>query len=213
MRNHGRKALLYGVAIALAAGMPAGCGIGPKMTEQPATYDLGPARAAPSGTAAIAATLFLPEVSAPAWLSGNGIVYRLTYDNAARAHAYTQSRWTAPPSALLTQRLRSRFAAAASGLVTGTDGVRADYMLRVELEDFSQHFDAPSSSRVAVRARATLVSLANRGLVAQREFALEQPAPTPDATGGVQALGAASEELVESVLKWTEERLKAAKTK
>jgi cholesterol transport system auxiliary component len=205
---------LCGAAIALVVGMLAGCGIGPKMTEQPATYDLGPARAASSGTASIPATLFLPEVSAPAWLGGNGIIYRLTYDNAARAHAYTQSRWTAPPSALLTQRLRSRFAAAApKGVVTGIDGVRAEYMLRVELEDFSQQFDAPASSRVAVRARASLVSLASRALVAQREFTLELAAPTPDAAGGVQALGAASEELVESLLRWTEERLKAAKSK
>ena len=212
MRNDRRRAL-YGAAIALAAAAFGGCSIGPKMTEQPASYDLGPARASGSEKARIATTLFLPEVSAPAWLGGNGIVYRLNYDNAARAHAYTQSRWTAPPSALLTQRVRARFAAAsASGIVTGIDGVRADYVLRVELEDFSQQFDAPASSRVSVRARATLVNLANRTLVAQREFSLEQAAPTADAAGGVQALSAASEELVENLLKWTEERLKAVKS-
>lgn len=213
MRNEGRKAL-HGAVIALAFGALAGCGIGPKMTEQPATYDLGPAPAVTADKVSITAILFVPEVSAPAWLSGNGIVYRLNFDNTSRAHAYTQSRWTAPPSALLTQRLRSRLAAtSAKGIVTGIDGVRADYVLRVELDDFSQQFDAPASSRVAVRARASLVSLANRSLVAQREFFLEQPTSTADAAGGVRALGAVSDELVESLVKWTEERLKAAKSK
>lgn len=211
--NHSRTAR-YGAAIVLVAGMLTGCSLGPKMTEQPASYDLGPSRTAPTTGPGIGALLALPEVIAPAWLSSNGIVYRLNYDNATRAHAYTLSRWTAPAPALLTQRLRSRFAAAApNGIVTGPDGVRADYVLRVELEDFSQSFDAPASSRAAVRARASIVSLANRTLVAQREFAIEQAAPTPDAAGAVRALSAASEELVESLLKWTEERLKAAKSK
>ena len=158
--------------------------------------------------------LALPDVVAPAWLSSNGIAYRLNYDNATRAYVYTLSRWTAPAPALLTQRLRTRFAAAApNGIVTGADGVRADYILRVELEDFSQSFDAPAASRGVVRARASLVSLGDRTLVAQREFAIEQAAPTPDAAGAVQALSAASEEFVEGLLRWTEERLKAAKSK
>jgi cholesterol transport system auxiliary component len=204
----------YGAAIMVVCGAFTGCSLGPKATEQPASYDLGQPRAAAAASSAIAATLAVPEVIAPAWLSGNGIIYRLNYDNASRARAYTLSRWTAPPPALLTQRVRSRFAAASpAGIVTSADGVRADYILRVELEDFSQSFDAPASSRVTVRARASLVSLANRTLVAQREFAMEQPAPTPDAAGGVQALSAASEELVDSLLNWTAERLKSVKTR
>ena len=207
------RGIRYGAAIMVVSGALTGCSLGPKQTEQAATYDLGSPRAAAT-SAAISATLAVPEVVAPAWLSGNGIIYRLNYDNASRAHAYTLSRWMAPPPALLTQRLRSRFAAAsADGIVTSADGVRADYVLRLELEDFSQSFDAPASSRVTVRARASLVSLANRALVAQREFAIEQTAPTPDAAGGVQALNAASEELVESLLNWTAERLKSVKSK
>ena len=208
------RGALCGCAMTLLAGAIMGCSIGPKMTEQPASYDLGPPRHHAAANPGINATLFLPEVGAPPWLSGNGIVYRLNYENAARPRSYTLSRWTAPPSALLTQRLRSRFAAAAaSGIVTGADGVRADFQLSVELEDFSQFFDAPGSSRVAVRARASLVSLANRTLIAQREFAAEQAAASPDAAGAVQALSAASEELVESLLKWTEERLGSAKSR
>jgi cholesterol transport system auxiliary component len=210
--NIWRKALC-GAAIMLVAGAFSGCSFGPK-AEQPASYDLGVPRNHPASNSGMAAIMVLPDISAPSWLSGNGIVYRLNYENASRPQAYALSRWTASPSALLTQRVRSRFAAAAAnGIVTNPDGVRADYLLRVDLEDFSQSFDAPNSSRVALRARATLVSLANRTLVAQRVFAVDQAAPSPDAPGAVQALSAASEEFVENLLNWTEERLKSAKGK
>ncbi len=97
--------------------------------------------------------------------------------------------------------------------MTGSDGVRADYLLRVELEDFSQSFDAPNASRVSLQARVSLVSLASRVLLAQRSFAVERPAPTPDAPGAVQALSAASDEFLDAVLKWTQQELAAAARK
>src|SRR5689334_19050833 len=143
-----------GSAGILAIGVLSACSLGPPQREPSASYDLGPARAAAAPGQAIAATLLLPDVSAPGWLDGNGIVYRLNYENAARPQAYAGSRWVAPPAALLTQRLRSRFAQRARGVVTGADGVRADYVLRVDLEDFSQVFSTQASSQVALRARA-----------------------------------------------------------
>ncbi|MBI2295363.1 MAG: membrane integrity-associated transporter subunit PqiC, partial [Betaproteobacteria bacterium] len=100
-------------------------------------------------------------------------------------------------------------AAAARGVVSGSDGARADYALRIELEDFSQSFSAPSASRVAVRARASLVNLADRTLVAQRVFSVERAAPTPDARGAVTALSEASDDILERVLEWTADRLAA----
>jgi len=201
------------VALAAAA-LLAGCSLGPKATEQPASYDLGPPPAARPSNPGITVTMYLPEVHAPSWLSGYGIVYRLVFEDPARARAYSLSRWTAPPPALVTQRVRGRFAAASrNGIVTGIDGVRADYVLRVELEDFSQSFDSPASSQVALRARASLVNLATRTLVAQREFVLEQAAPTPDAPGAVRGLAEVTDRFVDNLLQWTEERLKAAAAK
>ena len=198
-------------AVTLISATLTGCSLGPRATEQPVTYDLGSPTAHAAANPGITAVLLLPEVGGPAWLSGPGIVYRLNYENAERPQTYALSRWAAAPPALLTQRLRSRFAAAAvNGVVTAADGARADYLLRVELEDFSQSFDAPNSSRVALRARASLVNVANRSLVGQRVFAVERAAPSPDAPGAVQALNAASEDFLESLLRWTEERLKSA---
>jgi len=210
MRLNTRTCFVGRATVAFMCAVLAACSLAPK-TEQPATYDLGPPRSHEAAKPGIAAVLYVPEVSAPEWLSGPGIVYRLNYDNPARPQPYGLSRWSSSPAALLTERLRSRFAAAAAkGIVTGADGVRADYLLRVELEDFSQSFDAPNSSRVALQARASLVNIGSRSLVAQRAFAVERGAPTPDAPGAVQALSAASEEFTESLLKWTTEQLKAA---
>src|SRR4029450_8327039 len=170
MRMH-RRRLAHGAMIVLLAGALNACSFGPKMTEQPASYDLGPLAPAASSNSRIAETLMLPEVTAPAWLSGNGIVYRLVFENASRPQTYTMSRWTARGPAVGTHRLRSRFAAAApNGIVTGADGVRADYLLRVELEDFSQSFDTPASSRGTVQARAGLIGLTERKRGGQREF-------------------------------------------
>jgi cholesterol transport system auxiliary component len=147
---------------------------------------------------------------APAWLDHSGIAYRLHYHDLARHQVYANSRWVAAPAALLTQRLRSRFSAVATGVVASGEGVRADYALHLELEDFSQFFETPETSRVAVVVRATLVRLADRTLRAQRSFTVQRPA-SPDAAGAVAALGEASDALIRELLEWTAENLGADK--
>lgn len=201
------RGLLFTIAAVMVCGLLGACTIGPQAVPAPASYDLGPPRAHPQEAPVIRAALALPAVTPPAWLDNQGIVYRLNYQDAARPQAYANSRWSATPAQLLTQRVRSRFAAASTGVVTGEDGTRAEYVLRIELEDFSQSFDAVKQSRVAARARATLVNLGNRTLLAQRTFAVEREA-APDAAGAVKALGEAGDALIEELLAWTAQRLK-----
>lgn len=211
--NRGWQRALHAAASVLAATALGACALGPQAKDQPASYDLGPARSQAAAGPAIAATLLVPEIAAPAWLDGTGIVYRLAYEDASRPQTYALSRWSAPPAALLAHRLRSRFAYAVRGVVTGAHGARADYALRVELEDFSQSFDAPDRSRVMLRARASLVDVAGRALAAQRAFAIERPAPSADARGAVAALGEASDELIEQLLRWAGEGVKTARSR
>ena len=206
-----RKALINAAGIVVVVVL-AGCALGPQR-QQTDSYDLGPPRVSAASGPAIAATLLLPDISAPSWLDGHGIVYRLSYENNARPQAYANSRWVAPPAALLTQRLRSRLAAGAGGIVTGADGARADYSLRIELEDFSQSFSDAKSSRVVLRARASVVRLDDRLLVAQRVFSVERTAPTPDARGAVAALGETSDEVIENLVEWAGGQIKAQRAK
>jgi cholesterol transport system auxiliary component len=87
-------------------------------------------------------------------------------------------------------------------VVTPGYSVQSDYTLRVELEDFSQRFDAPGESRGSLRARVTLLSSHDRKLLAQRVFDIERPA-APNAPGAVKALTEATDAFLEELVKWT----------
>ena len=204
-----RRAALRLTAVMLMV-LSAGCSLGPQMKEQPAGYDLGPLKSYPRENPGIDAALLLPDVSAPAWLDNEGIVYRLNYQDAAQSRVYANSRWAASPALLMSQRVRNRFAAATRGIVTAGNGARADYALRIDLEDFSQVFDTETQSRVSIRLRASLVNIAGRTLIAQRTFTLERPA-APNAEGAVKALGEASDAMIDTLLEWAEQSLKGAK--
>jgi len=184
-----------------------GCAIGPPARDAVVSYDLGPQLVPASTGSATRVTLMVPEASAPAWLDSTGIVYRLTYADSARPQIYAQSRWVDSPSALLTQRMRSRFAAVGP-VVNGRDGARADYALQVEIEDFSQIFEGPDASKVSVRLRVSLVNLTSRALQAQRTFSVSESSG-PDAKGAVRAFAQATDSILGDVLEWTRSSLKA----
>ena len=201
-----------------------GCAITPHAQIPAAVYDFGlqpptdvPAASALSGQPQPWASLLVAEVTAPAWLDSQAIQYRLAYHDPAQTHSYANSRWAAAPAALLTQRIRSRITAVTnSGVVSAGDGVRADYALRLELEEFAQVFDTVEQSRAVVRLRASLVERGTRTLLAQRSFSVEQAAPTANATGAVRALTEAGDRLTGDLIDWLaakleEEGKKAAK--
>ena len=182
----------------------AACSLGPEKKDAAATYDLGAASVVAAGQPRIRASLLVHAVGAPGWLESNAIVYRLNYQDAARQLSYANSRWAAPAAAMLTQRLRAQLAAASDGgIVNVADGARADYALRVELEEFSQVFDTAQASRAVIVARASIVNVARRTLYAQKTFATEKPAASANAEGGVRALAGASSELVDAIVAWT----------
>ena len=140
-------------------------------------------------------------------MDNSGIYYRLAYQDATRLRAYALSHWMMPPAALLGQRLRASIARASkAGVFTPADGVRAAYTLRLELEEFSQVFDAADSSRALLRLRASL--LRQRDIVAQQAFSLERAAATPNAEGGVRALIAASDDAGEKLVDWLAANMK-----
>ena len=190
--------------VMLIAATLAGCTLGPEKKDAAATYDLSGAPSSAAGKTRIRATLLVQPVAAPGWLESNAIVYRLNYQDAARQLNYANSRWAAPVASLVAQRLRAQLAAASdSGIVNIADSARADYALRVELEEFSQVFDTAETSRAVIVARASLVNVARRSLQAQKTFTIERPAAGANAESGVRALSAGSAELVDAIVAWT----------
>ncbi len=184
-----------------------------------AVYDFGMYRlaaddaenvAVASGKPRLEASLMVADAAAPAWLDNTGIQYRLAYQDLAQSHAYASSRWAAAPATLLTQQIRSRIAGSSSGgVLSPADHVRADYMLRLELEEFTQVFDTAGESRGVIGLRASLIDRGARSLVAQRSFRVEQAASSADAAGAVHALTEASNRLIGNLIDWLSDKLPA----
>ncbi|OGA32380.1 MAG: hypothetical protein A3F75_04285 [Betaproteobacteria bacterium RIFCSPLOWO2_12_FULL_64_23] len=194
-------------ALLLSLALLAGCALGPQAREGMANYDFGLPRSDREANPRLQQDLVVAEVTAPAWMDNSGIYYRLAYQDATRPRAYALSHWVMSPAALLGQRLRASIARASNGGVfTPADGVRAGYTLRLELEEFSQVFDATDRSRAVLRLRASLMR--QRDLVAQQGFNLEHAAATPNAEGGVRALIAASDAAGEKLVDWLAANLK-----
>jgi cholesterol transport system auxiliary component len=186
----------------------AGC-VTPRTQTATAVYDFGLQRFATSakaeapGNARLQASLLMAEATAPAWLDSTAIHYRLAYYDLAQTYTYASNRWASPPATLLTQWIRSRIAGISDGgVMSAADSVQTDYILRLELEEFTQVFDTADQSRAVVKWRASLINRDTRSLVAQRSFHIEQAAHAPNAAGAVRALAEASDKLIGDLLGW-----------
>ncbi len=191
----------------LSLALLCGCALGPQTREGTANYDFGLPRTDKDINPRLQQDLVVAEVTAPAWMDNSGIYYRLAYQDPTRPQAYALSHWVMSPAALLGQRLRTSIARAnKAGVFAPADGVRAGYTLRLELEEFSQVFDAADRSHAVLRLRASLIR--QRSVVAQQGFDLEHAAATPNAEGGVRALVAASDDAGEKLINWLAANIK-----
>ena len=198
-------------ALAMAA-----CSSLPQPPARAEVYDFGPgqqAAPAPVAPAAARAIVLADVVSAGMPDADSGLNYRLAYANAQQVRPYRDARWSQPPAQLLTQALRERLGQGRAVLTEGgvgvrlADGARPD-VLRLQLEEFSQVFDAPQASHALVRLRASLARSTAHGseqLLAQRLFVVQRPAATPDAAGGARALAEAAGQLADEVAQWLEQ--------
>lgn len=160
------------------------------------TYDLGPLAAAPSQPPARLPKLRVAETDGPTWMDGRGIYYRLQYTQAQRLQSYATQRWVDAPTRLFDDRLRDAVSGRGELTWYGDTSVPA---IKVDLLGFEQVFDSATSSRGVVRARATVF---HKGLIGQKTFVAEQPAPSADGAGGVKALSASSDAVIAAILDW-----------
>jgi cholesterol transport system auxiliary component len=208
----GLRSFSYARALPLLAWvlLVASCALQPPAADVPTLYDFGPPPSHARSNPAIPATVLVTPVRAPAWLDESGIVYRLLHENSSRPRVYAMSQWSAPPAALITDRLYSRFAAASQGAVSPGFSAQSDYTIRIQLEDFSQHFMAQDASSAVLKARASLLSSGERRLLAQREFELTRPAE-PNAAGAVNALTVAVDAFTEELVRWIADGVRATR--
>ena len=181
-----------------------GC-IVPEPAVRPATYDLGNPAAIPAATEQKRPVLVVAEVQAPHQLDSSYMFYRLAYANSQEQKPYAQSRWAMPPAQLIQLRMKNRLSAVFA-IVSAGDAVQAP-VLKVDLEAFDQTFASKDSSQGVLRLRASLIR--NRQLLAQKSFAVERPAPTADAAGGVQALTQATDVVLGELMDWVRAEMSA----
>ncbi|MFG6468925.1 ABC-type transport auxiliary lipoprotein family protein [Roseateles sp. BYS87W] len=186
---------LPAAAAALAAALVLSACALPATAPPQRAYDLGPGPAAtprPDGSLAWR----LAGVTAPPWLSSEGMAYRLDTPAPSRLDHYRDNRWLAPPAALLTQRLRQQL------LQQPACPARPLPLLALHLDRFEQQFSSPTQSQGVVALQATLWPQGADGPAVQQHWQTQAPAPTPDAAGGVQALTAATDALLPAVAHW-----------
>lgn len=162
-------------------------------------FDFGapPARLAQS---AAKLALSVADISAPATLDGNAMLYRLDYDNPQQLRPYAQHRWSMAPAQLFAQRLKLQIAAGGGTVLALTDGVTDLPVLKIEIDEFSQIFSTALQSHARLSLRASLVK--KNTLVAQRQFNLTQAAASADPVAGAKAMQIASDAAIADLIAW-----------
>jgi cholesterol transport system auxiliary component len=176
----------------------------PQPSPAPQQYDFGPALVAEASAVSSTRPALALRVQASTALEGAAIRYRLAYAEAQQLHVYAQSRWAMPPAELVQQRLR---AGLSGRFAVVQPGEGAQRLMRVELDEFSQVFDAPIQSSGRLHMRVTVLQQSPGGalLLGQHEIALSRPAASADAIGGVHALRDATDAAAQELLQWLQQ--------
>jgi cholesterol transport system auxiliary component len=172
---------------------------------QPTTqFDFGPptsgaVQPAPAAAGAPAAIVVM-DVTGSSALDNERMFYRLSYADALQARAYANSRWTANPLQLMTQRLKSRIAQSGTRVLSETDAAAGVPLLRIDVDDFIHNFSGVTQSEGVVAVRASLFQ--GHVLVDQKSIVRTSPAPTADAAGGARALAASTDAVAADIVAW-----------
>lgn len=178
----------------------AGCGIG-RVAAPPTVFDLGlDSRPVPSLPARETIALVFQAVPS---LSDTGVIWRV--GDSAAPKAYASYRWASPPTDLVHQRIAERLSR--QGPVLNERVTLQTPQLQVSLSQFEQVF-APDGQSSEGRVLLQAVLLSGRNVLGQTRIAVQAPAPTQDAQGGVAALRQATDEAADQLAQWLAATLK-----
>ena len=172
---------------------------------QPTTqFDFGPAASAQaSSQAPVQGTpgpVVVTDVTGSSALDSERMFYRLSYADPLQARTYANSRWTASPLQLLTQRFKTRLAQSGAKVLSETDAATGIPLLRIDVDDFVQDFGGVSQSTGVVAVRASVFQ--GHVLVDQRSFRKAIAATSADAAGGARALAASTDAIAADIVAW-----------
>ena len=191
--------LLLAVA---GAALLAGCASSGKGAANNTLYDFGSSAepVAATGAAAAVPAVVVTDVTGNAAFDNERMFYRLNYADPLQARSYANSRWSATPLQMLTQRFKSRMAQAGVKVLSATDASNGVPLLRIDVDDFTHTFDSTTSSYGQLVLRASLFQ--GHTLVDQRTFNRKVGAASADAAGGARALAQASDAVSADMIVW-----------
>ena len=184
------------------------CGCASNKAEPPTQFDFGPAvpaaaatePAAPATQAGALGPVVVTDVTGSNALDNERMFYRLSYADAQQARTYANSRWSASPLQLLTQRLKTRIGQAGAKVLSETDAATGIPVLRVDVDDFIQDFSGVGRSTGVVAVRASVIQ--GHALVDQKTFVRRTSATSADAAGGARALAASTDGVAADIAAW-----------
>lgn len=178
----------------------AGCGVG-RVPAPPMVFDLGlDTRPVPALPAREPIAMVVQAVPS---LSDTSVIWRV--GDSAAPKAYATYRWASSPTELVRQRLADRLSR--QGPVLNERVSLQTPQLQVSLSQFEQVYAADGqSSEGRILMQAVLVE--GRAVVGQKRIAVQVPAPTQDAAGGVAALRQASDDAADELAQWLAATLK-----
>ncbi|OGV76364.1 MAG: hypothetical protein A3I83_05470 [Methylotenera sp. RIFCSPLOWO2_02_FULL_45_14] len=141
----------------------------------------------------ITSKILLEEPVAAESLNHNKIRYRLNYQNPARIFFYTESRWAANPSELLSSKLNTLINVVSNPM---------NCSLRLKIEAFDHVFQTATISEGVVQLSALLVEKKSNEIISNQLITASIAASTPNAQGGTAALNQASEIALKKAIAW-----------
>jgi cholesterol transport system auxiliary component len=188
----------------LAAGALLLTGCASQKGEPTTQFDFGPAMpaqaAAQSAQAAAIGAIVVTDVTGSSALDSERMFYRLSYADALQARTYANSRWTANPLQMMTQRLKTRISQSGAKVLSETDASNGIPILRVDVDEFVHNFSGVAQSEGQVALRASVFQ--GHTLVDQRSFARTTAATSADAAGGARALAASTDAIAADIVAW-----------
>ncbi|MES2900051.1 MAG: ABC-type transport auxiliary lipoprotein family protein [Pseudomonadota bacterium] len=164
------------------------------------TFDFGPALMPATPTGSAIGAVVVTDVTGSAALDSERMYYRLNYSDPLQARSYSQSRWSATPLQLITQRLKTRIAQSGAKALNATDAAAGVPILRVEVDDFTHSFSSVNQSEGQVVIRASLFT--EHKLIDQKTFVRNTSASSANAAGGAQALAASTDAIAADMVAW-----------
>lgn len=141
----------------------------------------------------ITSKILLDEPVAAESLNHHKIRYRLHYQNPLRVFYYSESRWAATPTELLSNQLSK---------LVNVAKPPANCSLKLKIEAFDHVFQTPSASEGFVQLSASIIEKKSIKIISSQLITESVTSLSPNAQGGTAALQQASENALKKAINW-----------